>query len=430
MKNRLAFAGCLLVALALTACQGDEEGKYHFENRVFIPGNSFTEDLFIKRDNLDVTRSERCRLVVGMAQPEARNLQIRFRAAPELLDRYRLFYEDPDVRLLPADGGYYAFSELTATIPAGAVESAPLDVVFEHLDRLPVDDNRRYVLPVTIDTSDGMAVLESARTVYFRFSKAALVNVVADLQNNCAWPEWTDRTEAVRDMETFTLEALIYANSFDRPISTILGIEDCFLIRLGDSGPANQLQVAFAGKVSPEAASVSRGTIPASPDSRFDLKPFRWYHIAVTFDHGTVAVYIDGKLRISTRAELSSPEGKTVAVDRVNFAVPHSDETDGRPRCFWIGHSYRLKSDGDLFYERRFDGRISEVRIWNRALAADELTAENHFYKIDPASDGLVAYWKFDDRTTGRTVRDYGPNGFTLTSEREIDWQPVALPEP
>ncbi len=429
MKNRCVWAGCLLAVLTLAACKGDEEGRYHFENRIFVSGDSFTENVFVKRDHLDVTRTETRRLVVSMAQPEARDLEIRFRAAPELLDRYRLFYEDPAAQLLPADGGYYAFPDLAASIPAGAVESAPLDVVFDHLDRLPIDDRQRYVLPVTIDSTDGMAVLESARTVYFIFSKAALVNVVADLQNNCAWPEWTDRTQAVRDMETFTFEALVYANSFDRPISTILGIEDCFLIRLGDSGPANQLQVAFAGKVSPEASSVSRGTIPASPDSRLDLKPFRWYHIAVTFDHGTVAIYIDGELRISARAELSSPEGKSVPVEKVNFAVPHSDETDGKPRCFWIGHSYRLRTDGELFYERRFDGRMSEVRFWNRALTADEITAENHFYKIDPASAGLVAYWKFDDNSRGRSIRDYGPNGFTLTAEREIDWQAVALPE-
>ena len=77
-----------------------------------------------------------------------------------------------------------------------------------------------------------MNILESARTVYFVFSKAALINVVAEMENNCAWPEWTADTAAVKDMETFTLEALVYANSFDRKISTIMGIEDLWLINL------------------------------------------------------------------------------------------------------------------------------------------------------------------------------------------------------
>ncbi len=428
MKNSFAFAGSLLVLLALTSCRGDEEGKYHFDNKVFVSGTAFTDYVFVKRDNLDVTTTASRRFTVGMAQPEAREISVTFSQAPELLGRYRAFYEDPTAELLPAEGGYYGFSEVSASIPAGSVESSPLEFTFEHLDRLPIDGNRRYVLPVTITSSDGMRVLESARTFYFVFSKAALVNVVAGMENNCAWPEWTDDTQAVKDMESFTLEALVYANSFDRKISTIMGVEDLFLVRLGDSGPANQLQVAFAKKVSEEATSPSRGKIPAESDRRFDLKPFRWYHIAVTFDRGRVGVYIDGKLKESARAEVSGTDGKPVLIDRVNFAIPHSDETEGKPRCFWIGHSYRLQTDGELFYERRFDGQMSEVRIWNRALSGEEIAAENHFYKIDPKSEGLVAYWKFDDKTKGKTVRDYSANGFDLKAEREIDWRGVSLP--
>ena len=429
MKNRFALAGILLVLLALISCRGDEEGKYHFDNKVFVSGSSFADKVFIKRDNLDVTETHRCEVRVGMAQPESRDVTVTFSLAPELLDRYRMFYEDPAAELLPSDGGYYVFSDVSVTIPAGLVESEPLDFDFGHLDRLPIEERQRYVLPVTISGSDGMPVLESARTVYFVFTKAALINVVAGMENNCAWPEWREDTLAVQDMESFTLEALVYVNSFNRDISTIMGVEDLFLVRLGDSGPSNQLQVAFAKKVSEEATTPSRGKIPGDPDRRFDLQAFRWYHIAVTFDRGTVGVYIDGKLKESSRAEVSGPDGKPVLIDRVNFAIPHSDETAGKPRCFWIGHSYRLQTDGDDFYERRFDGQMSEVRIWNRALSAEEIASENHFYKIDPQSEGLVAYWKFDDNATGKVVRDYTGNGFDLKTEREIDWQSVSLPE-
>lgn len=429
MKNRLVWAGCLLATLVLTACKGDEEGKYHFDNKVFVSASSFTDQIFVKRDNLDVTKTETRNVTVAMAQPDSRDIEVTFTPAPELLEYYRQFYEDPTADLLPDGEGYYDFSQLSATIPAGSVESAPLTFVFDNLDRLPIEQKQHYVLPVTISSASGMEVLGSARTVYFLFSKAALINVAANMQNNCAWPEWTAETEAVKDMESFTMEALIYANSFDRDISTIMGVEDLFMIRLGDSGPANQLQVAFAKKVSEEATSPARATIPAEPNSKFDLKPFRWYHIAVTFDHGTVGVYIDGKLKESARAEVSGTDGRSVLVDKVNFAIPHSDETDGKPRCFWIGHSYRLQTDGELFYERRFDGLMSEVRIWNKALSADEISAENHFYKIDPRSEGLVAYWKFDDNTKGRTVRDYSASGFDLKTEREVDWTTVALPD-
>ena len=115
-------------------------------------------------------------------------------------------------------------------------------------------------------------------------------------------------------------------------------------------------------------------------------------------------------------------------IDKINFAIPHSDETDGKERCFWIGHSYRLQSDGDLFYERRFDGMMGEVRLWNKALTSEEIASENHFYKIDPASDGLVAYWKFDEGA-GKTIKDQTSYGNDLTVEKELKWVNVSLPE-
>ena len=74
------------------------------------------------------------------------------------------------------------------------------------------------------------------------------------------------------------------------------------------------------------------------------------------------------------------------------------------------------------------DERPKPLTIEN-ALTAEEIASENHFYKIYPASDGLVAYWKFDDNTKGKTVKDYTGNGFDLKTEREVNWQSVALPE-
>ena len=79
---------------------------------------------------------------------------------------------------------------------------------------------------------------------------------------------------------------------------------------------------------------------------------------------------------------------------------------------------------------------MSEVRVWNRALSADEINAPNHFYKVDPASKGLVAYWKLDDGT-GYIAKDYTANGNDLTGEvysgsswsNGMEWREVQLPE-
>ena len=84
MKNKLGFALCLLLAAVFTGCKEDEEGKHHFSNQVFISATSFTDDVFIKRDNLDVTREESCDVTVAMAQPRERDITVTFAEAPGL----------------------------------------------------------------------------------------------------------------------------------------------------------------------------------------------------------------------------------------------------------------------------------------------------------------------------------------------------------
>jgi len=110
-----------------------------------------------------------------------------------------------------------------------------------------------------------------------------------------------------------------------------------------------------------------------------------------------------------------------VLIDKINFAVPHSDESDGKPRCFWIGYSYDDK--------RSFDGMMGEIRVWNKVLTAEEINAKDHFYKIDPASEGLVSYWKFNDNNTkDKVVKDYSGNGFHLETKNNANWQNVSVP--
>ncbi len=44
------------------------------------------------------------------------------------------------------------------------------------------------------------------------------------------------------------------------------------------------------------------------------------------------------------------------------------------------------------------------------------------------ASDGLVAYWKFDEGA-GKTIKDQTSYGNDLTVEKELKWVNVSLPE-
>lgn len=102
-------------------------------------------------------------------------------------------------------------------------------------------------------------------------------------------------------------------------------------------------------------------------------------------------------------------------------------------RCFWVGYSYE--------YNRDTYGQMTEVRIWNKALTEEEINAPDHFYKVDPHSQGLFSYWPFT-AGSGDSIEDATGKGNKLYGEKNvrkqggdnigdpgIEWVEVALPE-
>lgn len=388
--NKFNIAVAALAATALVSCKNDDLSENHYDNKLFISTSSYTNELLIKAGVMQDSRD----IVAGIAKPEGNDISVTFAAAPELLDTYRKAYYDPEAILLPEAN--FDIAEPATMIKAGSVTSPPVTVEFSDLNTL--DMNARYVLPVTIASVEGIGLLPSGRNIYYVFKGAALINVVADIANNRAWPDWKDASP-VTNMSTFTLEALICGHVFNKEITTIMGIEGKFLVRAGDATlPPNQIQVSC----------VSNAT-----SSELKLEKNRWYHLAVTFDAGNIQVYLDG-------VAAKNLDKTNVGASSVNFGVPHSDEAEGKPRCFWIGYSY----DNN----RYLDGMISEVRIWNKVLTSEEINAPAHFYQVDPASDGLVAYWKFDEGA-GATVKDHTAYGNDLTLQTAPKWTSVSLPE-
>lgn len=419
MKNRVSIIASLSL-LSLVACHDDE----NFENKVYIDCDIRNEvrvavDEHVK--DMDFT------FKACVARPVTRNLDVSFTAAPEMLATYKEIYDDDAVLLLPE--AHYNLDGVAAEISQGRVESKDVVVPFMNLDEgQGLDYTKKYVLPVNI-SADGVDVLSRVKTVYFVIMKAALVNVAADMYENRAWPVWDNFTK-VQDMEHFTMEALINPRGFTNEsyINTVMGIEDNFLIRIGDAGLAtNQIQIAYAYKN--EDGKTFRNHIT---DPTLQLKADNWYHLALTFDGGTdktegadIRFYINGKLKIAGKCTATDDQGTAVALTKVNFMVPHSEEDNGKPRCFWLGYSY----DKD----RSFNGLMAEVRMWNRALSAEEINAPSHFYKLYPDEETglfpeeLVAYWKFDNGK-GKTVKDWSIYGNDLTGNQNFVWYPVSLP--
>lgn len=390
MKNILKYSIVLLAStLVLPGCQTESErmDEHHFDNKLYLNASASTDEILVKQtgSRVDVTRS----LTIGTALEAECDITAKLVAAPELLDTYKQAYYDETANILPSE--MCEISDPVMKITKGANVSPEVSITFTNLDQL--DRELVYVMPVKLTDIQGIDPLDSKTTVYYVFKGAALINVVADLAENRAYPDWKDGS-IVDNMSNFTLECLVNFNKFGRQISTIMGIEGNFLLRVGDAGvPDNQLQVAASRNLT-------------SSDLQFETG--RWYHIAMTFDNGNVKVYFDGVEKLSGNC------GKT----SVSLGAAHTD-TEASSPCFWIGYSYAS--------DRYLDGKIAEVRIWNKTLSVDEINAPTHFYTVDPASDGLVAYWKFDEGA-GNKIKDYSVNGNDLTVDSVPGWTKVSLP--
>ena len=380
---KYSLALLTLATVAMSSCKSEDiDNKHHYENKLYVSSAPVCNDLLIKDKVTEYSREISYRI----AEPADKDIEINFDVVPSKASTYNLIYND---RTTALDSYFYDIPKKKVTIKAGDLSSDNIVVNFKHIDEL--DKNKRYVLPVVIDDVSGIEVLESKRTVYFVIKEAALINVVANIKEVDFHIYWNKDID-VSQLSTLTVEALVRSDDWvagrDNAISTIFGVEGKFLIRVGDSDrPRDQIQI-----VTPE------GKFPG-PNTVEELPVKEWVHIAVVYDAVTserifykngVAVYSDKN-----------------ATNKINLTS----------QCF-IGFSFDNS--------RRLPGEISEVRVWGIQRTAEQIA--NNPYKVDPESEGLIAYWKFDEGA-GNIIRDHTGHKNNISSQKSPVWVEVELPK-
>ena len=336
-----------------------------------------------------------------LARPAANDINVGIKVAPSLVDVYNARLGANYAML---DAKYYKLSAQQTVIPQGKITSDPVTIDFLSLTDLDIDAS--YLLPVTIDqVSDGMNILSGSQSICYIVRRSSAITTAVSLKNNYfkvpGFEAGSPTADVVNNMTQLTFEAIIRVNDFKgsgaiaKEISTIMGIEQYCLFRIGDAGfPAQQLQF-----------SCQENKFPNADNSKL-LQPNEWYHVAVVYDteKKTAVMYVDGR-------EQSSIEDYGTG-EPVNLGMQKPGDF-----MFKIGHSY-----GDPDYmERQLDGEICEVRVWNVARSQQEIF-DNMYNIEDPTNTpGLQAYWKFNEGE-GDIAKDYTGHGNDAQAYAKATW--------
>lgn len=309
---------------------------------------------------------------------------IRVRVDQDKLEGYNALY-GKKYKMVPTED--YMLSNDEIVLKAG--ENISEQLIFSLLRASNFEEGVTYCVPLTItDVTGGMPVLDSSRTVYLVLNQVMVVNAANLSRTNMQLPFESDPSLAA--VPQVTMEARVKVNNFASSspfISTVMGVEEEFLLRFGDTTiKPNQIQLAGGG-------------FPVTGKTEFEVD--KWYHLAVVFDGSTIKLYVNGELD----GQVDAPRGPVILCGN----------TDKRRFC--IGSSVN---------SRYLEGSISEVRVWKRALTQNEIQNNMCYISPDYYQD-MVAYWRFNEGG-GSVIKDWTGNGWDIS--RSLNWtEGVRCPE-
>ena len=357
-------------------------------------------------------------LSVTLAYPADNDVKAAISVDASLVDTYN-HRNGTDYQLLPDN--YLDFTGATVTIEAGKVSSGKVTIGLKNLmgqgeeQTGAMEIDKTWLLPVKV-TSDDIRILDGSSVAYYLVRRSSAITVAAQLTDN--WIEFPlmdtpgEVADAYNGLTALTYEALVNIDRFDLKngtedcnISTVMGVEQYLLLRIGDANFERQcLQFDGSGNGS------QFGKLPSKSDPAKKLYSGTWYHVACTYDQNsrTARIYLNGKM-------IDEVKDAGVAGPTADNSITLAMRALGMPEAyqFFIGKSYND--------HRPLQGKIAEARVWRTARTQEEIW--KNMYRIENPKEqkDLIGYWKFDDGE-GNTVRDYSWVGNHGKAVADIVW--------
>ena len=363
----------LLVAVGvwLTAC--DSEGdKFDYEKvGLLISG---TEQMPVQRFTVDELPASYA-VTVKATRRCPRDITVRLAIDTALVRSYNARY---GTAYYPVPAADVVLDNDEVTIQQGEALSSVAQVRV-----LGTDDfieGATYVIPVTIlqVSGEGGEIIESSRTIFLQISR--IISFYSLENNYNASSNYIFPDDKMVNLSNYTIEFKVYSYQFGNVgnIKRVLSIEgkneeEANMFRFGENGSAG--------------GDILQWVLPGGRCfSTTHFKTNRWYLVSCTYDGSTFKMYVDG-----VEDAQASGTGKATPFQR-----------------FELGMSWGNYRSGQ-FYQ----GRLCEVRVWNRALTASEIATG--FAGVNAHSDGLVAYWKMNEGE-GHIFHDATGHGY------DMDW--------
>ncbi len=221
-------------------------------------------------------------------------------------------------------------------------------------------------------------------TIYGAIPTTGQIDGALSFDGSGDYVELPDNEPVWLPQNNFTLSAWAY---FERDIGIVDYILD--LNAAGSSNPANMLGYAMQRAQGTGKLSFFMFTVANSAErliSNDILEKNKWYHLVAVRDGTTQVIYIDGQLDAS----------RTCSADPIDFVGNYDNDKVS------IGRFSRSGNPNAA----HFNGKIDDVRIYDRALSAKEVKElyRGQLLSFEIIGPGEVAE---DSQTQYRAIADY-----------------------